>query len=280
MSGIATGTALAIGLGAAATTTAGVLGYEGQKGVANASKSAAETQAQEAQNALDFQKQQWQTQQQNQAPFLKAGQGAVGELSRLTSTPGQGLLTPWSQQFQAPTAAEAEATPGYQFTLQQGLSALQNSAAAQGNLLSGGTQAALGQYSQGLASNTYQQSFNNALTQYQQSYNQFQQNQANEFNRLASISGLGQTTAGQLGQEGQAASNNVSNVNLTTGAQQGQDLVNQASATASGYNAIGNGISSAANYANLIPLYNLMNQSGANYGGAAPGENPNQYNGQ
>jgi len=250
---VATSTAIGI---AAATGLAGAgLSYAGQQGQANAAESAAQLQAQEAANSLAFQKQEWQTQQQNEAPFLQAGQTAIGDLSGLLA-PGGGLSQGWTGQFTAPTAAQAEATPGYQFTLQQGQNAIQNSAAAQGNLLSGGTEAALDQYSQGLASTNYQQAFNNAFTQYGTAYNTFENNQANQFNRLASVAGLGQTTAGQLGQQGQqAASNNVTNTNLTSGAQIGQDYLNAASSRASGYNAIGN---SLGNIGQLASIYSLL----------------------
>lgn len=257
------------GVGLAGTVTSGVLGYEGQQGVSNASQNAAQLQAQEAQNALNFQQNEFNTTQANQRPFLEAGQSAVGNLSQLLA-PGGSLSQPWTGTFQAPTAAQAAATPGYQFTLQQGRQAIQNSAAAQGNVLSGGTEAALDQYSQGLASTDYQQAFNNALTQYGTAYNTFENNQANQFNRLASVAGLGQTTAGQLGQEGQAAASNTANINLTTGAQQGQDIVNAASATASGYNALGNSFNSLGNYASLIPLYSLLGSSQIP-GGTGPG---------
>jgi hypothetical protein len=259
---IATSTAIAIAGGAAlaGSVTSGVLGYEGQQGIANASDNAAQLQAQEAQNSLNFQEQEFNTQQANQKPFLQAGQTAVGDLSNLLA-PGGSLSQPWTGTFTPPTAAQAEATPGFQFTLQQGQNAIQNSAAAQGNLLSGGTEAALDQYSQGLASTNYQQAFNNALTQYGTAYNTFQNNQANQFNRLASVAGLGQTSAAQLGQTGQQAANNVSNTYLTTGAQQGQDMLNAASANASGYNALGNIGTSLGNYANLLPLYSLMQGS-------------------
>lgn len=263
---VATTTALAIGVGVAGAAGAGASIYGASK-QSGAAKDAQNLQAQEAQNALDFQKQEWNQQQSNEAPFLKAGQSAIGDLSSLLA-PGGELSKNWTGQFSAPAAAEAQATPGYQFTLDQGRNAIQNSAAAQGNLLSGGTEAALDQYSQGLASNTYQQSFNNALTQYQQSYNQFQQGQANQFNRLASVAGLGQTSAGQLGSEGQAAASNNANIDLTTGAQQGQDLQNAAYQRASGYagatNALTGGIGSLTSLYGLQSILNNQN----NYGGA------------
>lgn len=157
----------------------------------------------------------------------------------------------WNQEFQAPTAAQAAATPGYQFQLNQGLQALQNSAAAKGGLLSGNTAQALEQYGQGLASTNYQQTYNNALGSYQNAYNQFQQNQANQFNRLSALSGTGQVAAGQLNSQGQAAATNVGNISLTSGQQIGNDIQNAGAATASGYvgqaNSLGGAIGGATN---------------------------------
>lgn len=267
--GVIGGGLASAGIGAGASLSAG-------NTQANAAEQAQQLQAQEAQNALNFQEQQWNTQQQNEAPWLQAGQGAVSQLASLA---GPGGLPSWDQTFQAPTAEQAAQTPGYQFQLQQGEQALQNSAAAKGGLLTGGTEKALDQYSQGLASTNYQQTYNNALQQYQQSYNEFQQNQANQFNRLASVAGLGQTAAGQLGQEGQAAAGNVGNISLTTGAQQGQDLQNAGAATASGYVGAGNAASGAlgnlGQYALLSQLLGQQNYNPADYGaGTSPFDLP------
>jgi hypothetical protein len=261
MSTVAIGSIAAAGIGAA-----GALGASQTQ--AGASENAQQLQAQEAQNALNFQEQEYGQNQSNIKPFLQAGQNAVGTLGSLTNTPGQGLLTPWTQQFQAPTAEQAAQTPGYQFQLQQGENALQNSAAAQGNLLSGGTGEALEQYGQGLASENYQQVYNNALTQYQQSYNQFENNQANEYNRLAGLAGTGQTAAGQLGQTGQAAASNIGNISLGTAAQQGQSLQNAGAATASGYASLGNllggGVSTGANALSENALLSQLLGGGTN----------------
>jgi hypothetical protein len=86
----------AIASGAAASTQA------------NAANNAAALQSQEAANALAFQKQEFQTNQTNEAPFIQAGQGAIGNLSTLLAQGqnGQGAFAPWTGQFQAPTAAQ------------------------------------------------------------------------------------------------------------------------------------------------------------------------------
>jgi hypothetical protein len=236
---------------------------------AGAADTAAQLQYQESQNALNFQENEWNTQQQNLAPWLNAGKGALGELTSLTSTPGQGLLTPWTTQFTAPTAAEAAQYPGYQFQLGQGEQALQNSAAASGSLESGNTQEALNNYAQNYAQNDYTNVYNQAMQQYQQQYGIFENNQTNAYNRLAGIAGTGQTAATSLGTEGQQAASTVGNIDLTTGAQQGQDLQNAAAAEASGYigsaNAYGGALSSGTN--NLTQLALLSQLYGGNGGG-------------
>ena len=122
------------------------------------------------------------------------------------------LLAPWTQQFQAPTAAEAAQYPGYQFQLQQGEQAIQDSAAAQGDLLSGKTVNAEDQYAQGLAQNDYTNVYNQRLQQYQQGYNIFENNQANTYNRLASLAGLGQTATSNLNSAGSNAANTAGNI--------------------------------------------------------------------
>jgi hypothetical protein len=210
---------------------------------ADAAKSAAQLQAQEAQNSLDFQKQEWNTQQQNLAPWLSAGKGALGNLQAILALPNQG--------FTPPTAAEAAKYPGYQFQLEQGKGALENSAAAKGALYSGNTQEALVNYAEQAGQSDYTNVYNQAF----QMHN-------DRLNRLAAMAGVGQTAGTTLGQQGQAAASNVANISLTSGAQQGQDIQNAAAAQASGYiggaNAWSGALSGGANnFMNLMMLQRM-----------------------
>jgi hypothetical protein len=228
----------------------------------DAANYAANLQKQEADNALGFQKQEWQTQQNNMAPWLQEGQGALTQLRGMTSTPGQGLL----EGFTPPSMAEAGAEPGYQFALQQGLGAMQNSAAAKGSLESGNTMEALNNYGRNAAESNYQNVYN-------RSFNTFQSNQTNQFNRLAALSGVGQQTGAQLGQLGQSAANNVGNISLTTGAQQGQDAQNAAAAQASGYVGGANAWSGALggtsnNLTNMLMMQQMFGGGGTSTGTA------------
>jgi hypothetical protein len=235
---------------------------------AGAAKSAAQLQAQAQANSLAEQRREFDITQGNLAPFLKTGTAAINTLGGLLSTPGQGLLTPFTGQFQAPTAEQARATPGYQFLLGAGENAIQNSAAAQGGLLSTGTQKTLQQFGQGLADTTYSQTYNRAFNEYLQGYNQFQNNQANEFNRLASVAGMGQQTATTLGQLGQQEASNVANINLSGANAQAGSLLYGGQARASGYAGIANAIGGTMN--NLSQMALLQQLLGNTQGTLVP----------
>lgn len=88
--------------------------------------------------------------------------------------------------FVAPTAEEAANDPGYQFRLQQGQQALEQSAAAKGLLHTGGTLKGLQDYGQNAASQEYANVYGRRLGEAQTAYNQgFQTNQANNAGNLA-----------------------------------------------------------------------------------------------
>jgi hypothetical protein len=214
---------------------------------AGAAKSAAELQHEDQQASLDFQKQEWTQQQANEAPWLNAGKQALSQLSGLTSTPGQGLL----ENFKAPTAITEQNDPGYQERLKLGQQALENSAAARGGLLSGNTAKAVTDYAQNYASNEYSNVYGRA-------FNTFETNQANTFNRLSALAGTGQQAANSLGQQGQAAAGNVSNINAIGGAQQGNSLMAAGNARASGYAGVTNAITGGlGNISQLILLKSM-----------------------
>jgi hypothetical protein len=177
----------------------------------------------------------------NFQPYLNAGGAATKTLADLTATPGKGLLENWTGQFKAPTAAEAAATPGYQFQLQQGENAMQNSAAGRGGLLSGRTLADLNNFAQGTASTNYQNTFNNAFTQYQSAYNTFLNNQNNQYSRLMGISGQGLQAAGGAGNLIQGIGGDIASLYAQQGAAKAAGTIGAANS----YGSILPGIASA-----------------------------------
>lgn len=90
-------------------------------------------------------------------PYIQNGQAAQKQLGNLNGLNGQAAATAAQQDWQN--------TPGYQFQLQQGLGALQNSAAASGGLLNGNTGQALINYGQNAANTQYQQYLSNLQNQ-------------------------------------------------------------------------------------------------------------------
>jgi hypothetical protein len=256
------------GIGAAGSIIAGST-------QASAAEKAQQLQANEAAQAQQFQEEQYNTEQKQLAPFVSAGQGAIGELAAETSTPGEGLLTPWTGSFTPPTAAQAEATPGYAFTVQQGEQALQDSAAASGGLLTGGTAKATTNYAENLASTNYQNTFANALTQYNSAYNTFLNNQNNTYARLAGVAQGGQQATTNEAQLGQQAATGISNINLTTGQQQGANLNLAGAANASGYVGAANaGQNALSNTTGLLSLQQLL----AGNSGTVPGAGGYNFN--
>lgn len=200
-----------IGWMAAAVAGSALLG-------ASASRSAASTQASAANRAADLQMQQFERQVELQEPWRQAGITALNKLTPLATE-----YTPFGmQQFQQ--------DPGYAFRMQEGMKALERSAAARGGLLSGGMLKGAQRYGQDLASQEYMNAFN-----------RYQAERNARLNPLQSLAGVGQTATNQLGQAGQAMASNV-----------GQALGAAAQARASGYiggaNALTQGLGTYLNY--------------------------------
>lgn len=114
-----------------------------------------------------------------------------------SSAPPNATASTWSS-FYAPTQADMANDPGYMERLRLDQQARQRSAAAQGSVLSGGTQLALGRAAQDYASNEYQNVFNRALQSRQQNVNEYQNqfsdalaSQNQNFNQWATQQGLG-----------------------------------------------------------------------------------------
>lgn len=262
----------------------GILGKSAAQNAAAVQAKAAQQAASGEQQAVQTstQQQQQATQQQtaNQTPFVAAGQGAANSLAGYVAPGGQLTQTYQGQngQFTAPTAAQAAATPGYQFQLNQGLQALQNSAAASGGLLSTGTAKNLTNYAEGAASTNYQNAYANALAGYTTNANQFNTSQNNLYNYTAGTAGLGESAASNLNSNLQSGANNLASINLGGAQATGNDLIGGANATASGIvggtnaltGAIGSGLNSLAGGITLAQLMGAQNSSGSNAASAAP----------
>lgn len=129
-------------------------------------------------------------------------------------------------QFAADNLGPLEETPEFRFALEQGVNALDRSAAARGKLLSGQQVKAVQRFGTGLG-------------------NQFAGQQQN---RLAALAGIGQTATANTGQFGANASSNIGNALLAGG-----------DARASGFVGQSNAINDSIN--NLLLFNALQNQN-------------------
>jgi hypothetical protein len=184
------GLGAAAAVGVAGSVAGGLLSSQGAKSAANtaagAQNASAALQAQEFQQALG-----------NQMPYIQAGYPAanmlLGNVGQSFDPTTNGLPLPgwvpqapdgsgvpnysWNaaaaggtpsrtdvNQFSwNPTQQGLEQTPGYQFTLDQGLKSAQNAAAARGLGVSGAALKASDTYATGLANSTYNQQLQNAI---------------------------------------------------------------------------------------------------------------------
>lgn len=116
-----------------------------------------------------------------------------------------------------------EQDPGYAFRQSEGMKALERSASARGNLLSGSTMKGIQRFGQDLASQEYGNAFN-----------RFQVERAARLNPLQSLMGSGQSAANTMtsavGNFGQSSANNITNAGV---------------ARASGYIGSGNALAGA-----------------------------------
>lgn len=163
---------------------------------ADATRSAANKQADAAREATALQRYIFDTARGDQAPYREAG---VDALARLRDFNDQPLR-----------AVDVMGEPGYQFGLQQGLDNIQNSAAARGGLYSGAALKGLTRYA-----NDY------ATTKYGDAWNRLQNDTTGRWNRLASLAGIGQTATNQTQQAGQNYANQAGAIGMSNANAQG-----------------------------------------------------------
>ncbi len=139
------------------------------------------------------------------------------------------------------TQAELEATPGYQWTLGQGLKSTQSARAARGLGVSGSALRGAAEYATGLADSTYKNQFDIRQTGFQDilNLNTTQQgNLSNQFNRMGTLATLGENAAAQTGALGTAAAKTEGQGLLAAGQYQGagyQGVANAASGAVNNY---------------------------------------------
>jgi len=154
--------------------------------------------------------------------------------------------------------AELQATPGYQFQLEQGLQGVNNSAAAKGGLLSGANMKAINDYAQGQASTGYQSAWERAQNAYQNAFGRNQQ----KFQNLQSMANNGQSAATTQGGYAMGVGQGLANASTNYGNNQSNLALGQGQIQANMTTGITNSLAGAA-----------TQLAGAKWGGGAGGGN-------
>ncbi|WP_151805375.1 DNA transfer protein p32 [Acinetobacter junii] len=233
---------------------------------AKAAEKAAKTQAQSADKATQVQKEMYDQTRKDFDPFRQAGTNALSQMVGFNPGTYQGSqfnFNGTSNPNYSSAEFNFEESPSYQFRKEQGMDGIQSQAAAGGGLLSGATLKALNNYNSNLASQEYdnsynqylqgeqlkqgqhQQAFNNWQSMDNNNYSRFMTDQNNRYGRLADLVGIGQNAAAQQGQAG-----------LSTGQAIANNTMAGANATAAGQIAAGN--KTANNFGALLGVGNMV----------------------
>jgi hypothetical protein len=248
-------------IGATATIGGGLIAAGGAKKAARAQEQAARDAQAANERALE-------RQIGLQEPFRQAGLTAQDEIMKLLGIGGDASVEGYGSLAKPFGQADFEQDPGYAFRQSEGMRALERSASARGNLLSGGTLRGIQRFGQDLASQEYGNAFN-----------RYQIERSARLNPLQSLMGSGQSATNVMtGNVGQSGQNEAAN------------LYGAGQARASGYvgqaNALGGALSSIGQAAASYPLmqaqmnyFNSLGRGGGGGGGsviqpyAAPGLN-------
>ena len=223
---------------------------------ADAATRAAETQAAASRYAADLQQKQYEENVKRQQPFYDVGVNALPELVQASR------YTPFSME-------QFTADPGYGFRLSEGQKALERSAAARGGLISGGAIKAATRFGQDMGSQEYTNAFN-----------RYQTEREARLGPLRTLTGMGGTTASNLGSAGQTMASNVGSAFMGGANATAGGMTDAAAARASGYvggaNAITGGLGQYLSYQQNQQQQNMLNdylkrQSGTGGYSAPPG---------
>jgi hypothetical protein len=222
---------------AGATVIGGGLAYAGSQNAANAQRDAAAqsaaVQKEMAEKSIAAQREMFDIGRTDLQPYREGGTTAQNQLMTLLGIGKDTTAPEYGKYARDFGMSDFTTDPGYQFRLEQGMRALNASAAAKGMGMSGANIKGATQYGQNLGSQEYQ----NAFTRYQT-------NRAAQLDPLFKLYSGGQASAA-----GSAAAAGNLGANLGTtysnlGTNLGNAATNAGAATAGGYVAGGNAINS------------------------------------
>lgn len=186
-------------------------GKESAKGARDAAKSTSNAQI----YSVNAQKEMFEKTRQDQETWRVAGEKALEAIQERPDF-----------EFNADTFEKFK-DPSYDFRMQEGINALDRSAASRGRVLSGAQDRAVTRHGSSLASQEYGNAFSRALTSDQ--YN---------LGKQQSLAGIGQQSANLLANAGQQTAGNLSNIAMQGGQAQANIAMANAQNQANAYSGI------------------------------------------
>lgn len=192
-------------------------------------------------------------------PYNTAGQSSESALLKLLGLDegGNPLTAPLSTTYTPFTPGDLSQTPGYQFTLAQGLKATQNGFAAKGLASSGAAEKGAGQYATGLADSTYLDQLKAYISQYQAGL----AGKSQTFNQLSNLTSLGEDAGAKTGAVGGQAAQGIANLDAGIGNANAAGTVGTANALSGSLGSLG-GI-----FNNSVLLQKLLGGGASDGGG-------------
>ena len=211
------------------------------------------------------------------APYRQAGLAGQNQLLTLMGLQGGNTgaadFGRYAKDFQM---SDFQQDPGYAFRMSEGLKAMNAAAAARGGLMSGGALKAGQQYGQDMGSQ-----------EYQNAYQRYQTNRANQLNPLGALASSGQNAAqntsatnalygGQMGDASRAYAGSQNELGVGGQARASGYLIGGQQAQAAGnmgaQNSMNQGFSNAgSSLQNALLMNRLFPSSGGGGGSTGPG---------
>lgn len=219
----------------AAAVVVGAASVAGGAISASGARSAGRAQADAAKQAAQLDKEMYYDQAARMEPFRQAGLTTQTELMRQLGLSGDANSAGYGNLLKNFSQQDFQTDPGYGFRLKEGLKAIDRTAAARGNMISGAAMKAAERYGQDMASQ-----------EYQNAYNRYNNDRSTNYQMLTGQQSVGQNASNAMNQaSGQYAQN------------AGDAYMQAGNARASGYVGAANAWSGALN--NMSNMY-MMNK--------------------
>lgn len=187
------------------------------------SKKAANTQANAGSAAANAALSMFNQTRESLYPWMQTGKTDLLKLNELAGFMPDGSYNPNAPLVKPFGLEDFQASPAFNFNLEQGKLAIDKASAARGKFYAPSTLQDIARYSQGLASNEFQNAFSNYNTA-----------QKSIWDRLYSLQAQGQNAAANTGAFGANASNQIGNALMQAGNAQAAGIVGQSNALNSG----------------------------------------------